>query len=343
MIFEKGEEINTQSKAGRKKILLSIMPAHSYFIGVELFETYLTFCLTDNLGTIIFTKEIQEDKQVSTTTSSLLKHLNDFINQSKEYNPLAVGIAIPGHYNPKSKFIMTNNPFWKFFDLNIIIENISLPVYFENNVITMTLAERLFGEDSKDRNFLFLHLRRGMFSSYMYESKIYARDNYTVGEIGHTVINPLGELCECGKHGCLQTYASQTWMIRKAKVMFQNISDSRLRQLVDHKDDIDIYTIVTAYQLGDEAVINLVNTAMKYFSIAINNLLLAMDTDIIYIHGEIFDNDSIKNLLIQNLEDNVAIIKTEKTTERIFKPYFKFNGAIGAAALCITETLTKFE
>ena len=338
-IYEQGEETN--GRAGRKKVLLKVAKEHSYYIGVELFETFLTFCLSDNLGNIILKDLNKRPSDKLVDEEFFLKALSQFIKQCEDYTISSIGIALPGHYNEEQNKIMTNNPIWENFQLKLILDNIDLPVFFENNVVGMALAERLFGNDHNDENFLFLHFRRGMYSSYMYESEIYARDKYLIGEIGHTVVNPNGELCECGKHGCLQTYASQTWIIKKSKIIFDNIQTSYLKELVLDKDDIDINTILAAYELGDRGIISILNNAMKYLAIAINNLLMTMDADTIYLHGELFDNESLKNLLILNLDSDLSLFKNEDKTKRIFKPYSKFNGALGAVALCISETITK--
>ena len=203
----------------------------------------------------------------------------------------------------------------------------------------MAIAERLFGEDKKDQNFTFLHVRRGMFSTYMYNGKVYADSNSLIGEIGHTVINPNGELCECGKRGCLQTYTGESWMINKAKLLYENTPDTFLRQLVFEKEQLTIDTLIKAYRLGDEASMTIINQAIHYFSIAINNLLMVMDSDVVYIHSELFSDPELAAYLNQSIEDNASLLNLQKSKQRIFKPYRPINGALGACGLCVHETL----
>ena len=136
----------------------------------------------------------------------------------------------------------------------------------------MATAERYFGTDSQDPNFIFLHVSRGMFCTYMYNGNIYAGTKQLIGEIGHTTVNPHGERCECGKKGCLQTYASETWLVKKAKFLYDESPQNLLRLLVNDKDAIDIDTLIKGYKLGDDISITLLNQAVDYLSIAINNL-----------------------------------------------------------------------
>ena len=53
LIQEAGTKISLQDKAGRKKILLSVCPSHSYYIGAEISEKFCSFVLTDNAGNVI--------------------------------------------------------------------------------------------------------------------------------------------------------------------------------------------------------------------------------------------------------------------------------------------------
>ena len=298
--------------------------------------------MSDNLGTIIkdhFISYNNWDTQKKFTDTLFLDELTQFIAQCEDYKPSAIGIAVPGHYDPSNESIKTNNPFWKNFSFKHVQESINLPIYIKNNVKCMAIAERLFGEDKQDQNFIFLHVRRGMFSTYMYNGEVYADRNSLIGEIGHTVINPNGEVCECGKRGCLQTYTSESWMINKAKLLYENTPDTFLRQLVSEKEQLTIDTLIKAYRLGDEASMTIINQAILYFSIAINNLLMIMDSDVVYIHSELFSDPQLAAYLDQSIEDNTSLLDLQKPKQRIFKPYHPINGALGACGLCVYETL----
>jgi predicted NBD/HSP70 family sugar kinase len=340
-IHELGEDEST-NKPGRKKILLTISPGYSYYIGVELSDKFLSFCLSDNLGTLIkehiLTYTSWETKK-TVTDILFLDELTQFITQCEDYKPAAIGIAVPGHYDSINESIKTNNPFWKDFSFKHIREYIELPIYLKNNVKCMAIAERLFGEDKQDQNFIFLHVRRGMFSTYMYNGEVYADRNSLIGEIGHTVINPNGEVCECGKRGCLQTYTSESWMINKAKLLYENTPHTFLKQLVPEKEQLSIDTLIKAYRLGDEGVSTIINQAIHYFSIAINNLLMMMDSDVVYIHSELFSDPELAAYLNQSIEDNTSLLDLQSPTKRIFKPYQPINCALGACGLCVYETL----
>ncbi|EHK2336193.1 MAG: ROK family protein [Clostridium perfringens] len=334
LIHEVGEDLSPQNKSGRKKILLNITPNHSFYIGSELSTKYISFCLANNTGEI-FKKDVIESNQI--TESFYISKLNEFIESCKEYKPNAIGIAIPGHFDEKNKRIITNNAFWKNFNLKEILKTITLPIYFKNNVKCMTLAERLFGSNNNNDNFIFFHISRGMFCSYMYNGKLYAENNLLVGEIGHIVVHPNGELCECGKRGCLQTYGSESCIIKKSQILFDNSNNTYLKQLVSSRDEITIESILKAYKLGDEGVITILNSAVRYISITINNLSMMIDSDKVIIHSELFNEPLLVDLLKESLNQNINLLSDNEKQNFIIKEYHNFNGCLAATALCISK------
>lgn len=342
LIHEIGEAMPEEAKSGRKKILLAISPNHSFYIGTEFSPKYISFCLTDNIGNIFDEKTILAttyDFSDTLTEDFYLTELNKFIESCKNYNLRGIGIALPGHFDEKNKKIISNNSFWKNFNIKLLLNNIDLPIYFENNVKCMTLAERLFNFTGTDDNFIFFHVGRGMFCSYMYNGELYAKNNFLVGEIGHIVVHPDGELCECGKRGCLQTYGSEAWIIKKCQILFDNSETTYLKQLVTDKNKLTIETVLKAYSLGDEGVINILHSAIKYLSITINNLSMMIDANKIIVHGELFKEPLLTNLLKELLNQNINLLSTNKKQEVIVKDYHNYNGAFAATALCISQIL----
>lgn len=342
LITEIGEASPSLNTSGRKKILLDISPNHSFYVGVELSEKFFSYCLIDNKGSLLEKEIIQHNPLLSETnlTESLfVSTLNLFIKHCSKYQPKAIGIALPGHFNEKTQSILTNNLFWKKFNLDHLLSDIDLPIYFKNNVQCMALSERLFSLNNQDDNFTFLHVGRGMFCSSIYESHLYGDANILVGEVGHIVVHPDGELCECGKRGCLQTYASESWIIKKSQILFDKSDSTYLRQLVTHRDHLTVEVILQAYTLGDEGVINILHNAIKYLSITINNLSMIIDSDRIILHGELFKETQLSDLIKDYLENNATLLATGKKVPVEIKDFSITNGALSAAGLCLYKYL----
>jgi len=68
----------------------------------------------------------------------------------------------------------------------------------------------------------------------------------SAGEVGHMTIEPGGERCLCGNRGCLETLASASWLVRRAKEQLRRGSSSRL----DLTGALDAETIYRAAMDG---------------------------------------------------------------------------------------------
>lgn len=339
LLYEAGETFDKKNKAGRKKILLSICHDHSYFIGSEISERYYTFSLTDNLGKIIAqTAYPLVNNEIHLTSEYFISKLQEFLLASP-VSIKAIGIALPGHFNYiKADQIVTNNPLWQNFSLATIKDAFDLPVFFSNNVNCMALSEKLYSPDKED-NFLFFNLARGIYCSYVYCGEIFCKQNFLVGEIGHTSVSLQGDLCECGKRGCLQTYASETWLLKKAALLFESSTTTFLRQLATSPKDITLRTLLTAYRLGDSGVILLIDTAINYIALSLLNMTMILDSSKVFIRGKLFSEPMIKKQLLSLLNYESSLSSMTSANQFIVKNFDIYTGSIGATALALNRTL----
>lgn len=332
--------INTKKTSGRKKTLLTICNKYNYYVGIELARDFVTLCLTDNLGNIVDQNIIditatQFLKKI--TPNFILEELNHFLKQHAAYDIQAVGIALPGHFDETSQQIASNSD-WSGFDLEDLLSRISFPVFLENNVHCMSLYEHLLTSENHGENFIFFHAVKGIFSSSMYRGNLYGVSNFSVGEVGHTIIHPDGERCECGRRGCLQNYLGGMNIINKAKVIYRSAQSTYLTSLVADSNDITLDTVIEAYRLGDSGIVQIIKDAMRAVAITLNNLTMLVDTNKIYLHGPLFNND-ITNVILkeylsyQNLYGGLGEIDFQ------MKSYQPINGAKGACALAIHQHL----
>lgn len=343
LIAEIGEDTKGGG-SGRRKILLDIKKEHKYFMGIELSEKFISLCLTDNKATILEQEILTLDsneKVAILTTENIAALIKSFMEKYERINVSAIGVALPGHHTIKDNLLLTNNPIWNNIDLNKLREIIGMPMYFENNVKSMLIYKRFFGDSSIDENFILHHISRGIFCAYMYEGELYAQENRLVGEVGHTTIQVDGELCECGNRGCLQTFSSEAWIIKKAQYIYNHLETSYLRKIVSNSSEITFETVLTAYKLGDPLIINLLQDAIQAIATNIINLSMVIDAQTIFVHGNIYNEPDLVHLLEELVDQRKPLFKHENKPQLKVMPYNKINGALGACALCTSEIYTK--
>ncbi|WDF82421.1 ROK family protein [Lacticaseibacillus pabuli] len=335
---EVGETAPTRPGSGRRRTLLALRGEQSYYIGSELSEWAFTFSLIDNAGKVVRQEHRDIDvsrRAIFINASNYRTLLDDFITECAPYHPVAIGIALPGHFNASSHNIWSSHPLWREFDLKTATANLPLPVFMENNVHCMAIAAHLVGKPHPGDNFTFFHVGRGIFSSYMHNGAIHGADNYIVGEIGHTIVNPAGQLCECGRRGCLQTYSSEGIIIRHAQTLFRSTTQTYLRQIDTDASQITIQDVLRAYSLGDDGVTNILDNAMKYIAQTVNNLSIMLDSQHLVLHGRIFQPESLAKLLTGYIRQNAFLINGTTMQPVTIAPYGLNDGADAAAVMAL--------
>ena len=174
-----------------------------------------------------------------------------------------------------------------------------------------------------------------MFCASVVDGDIFLGNNYMAGEIGHTIVNENGRRCECGKYGCLQTYASETWLLKNARLVYQNAPDTLLQNLAAKEDEITIETVITAYSMGDPFISKYIRDALKYLGITASNIAITMNPGKFFLHGQYLDNDMIRSELLDYIDRQLLFIGRTYTSNIEILPYHPEDGAVGASALAV--------
>jgi putative ROK family protein len=328
-----GEEIS--DKPGRNGILLMVKQTNNYYLGVELTSRSIKLCITDNMGHVEVMDIVEcniEDQNIN--EQDIIRIIKQFEQDNSSYFIKSIGIAIPGHHNESTNKIITNNSHLEYIDLKKIKSSFDRSVYCLNNVKCMSLRELYFNSNTP-KDFLFIHIRDGMFCANMYKGKFYGDRDLIIGEIGHFVVDPNGERCECGKKGCLQTYISKSRILKKARMMYQRTSQSKLQYIVNCVEDIDYETIRVAYELNDPLIRQMVDEAVNALSILINNINIMVDSPLVFIHSELITKLHLNNYLRQKIKDNSSLSILKMPREYIIKNYSEQTGPQGACALSL--------
>jgi predicted NBD/HSP70 family sugar kinase len=108
-----------------------------------------------------------------------------------------------------------------FLDGNVPLRDLletrlKVPIHIDNDVNTLTLGEKWLGSGLPVDDFIVVTIGRGIGMGIVINGQIYRGKSGGAGEFGHTVIDPNGPLCNCGKHGCLESFLSDRALIEKA-------------------------------------------------------------------------------------------------------------------------------
>lgn len=340
IIKELGEVFPEENSSGRKRVLLDINPLCGYCMGVEFTQKALVICLTDMKGQVVGKKEKAFDTGLAERiTQEIAEGLECVLSEAHVswIDIIGVGIAVPGHMDLSCTHLITNRKTWESFSPERLEARIPVPVVYENNARCMSLGEYLFHPEKAPDNFAFFHVGMGMYCAHVIDGELFLGNQYVAGEIGHTIVNESGRRCECGKYGCLQTYSSENWILKNARLLYRNHPKTYLRLLADSEEEINITHVTTAYSMGDEAVGTYISDALKYLGITISNIAIIMNPGKIFLHGQLFDNEEIRMELMDYIGRQLLFVDSSYMDHIEILPYALSDGAIGGSALAVAR------
>ena len=130
-----------------------------------------------------------------------------------------------------------------------------LPVALTNDANAAAVGEMTYGAARGMKNFIMITLGTGVGSGIVINGDVvYGHDGFA-GELGHVAaVRNNGRTCNCGKTGCLETYASATGVARTAREWLELSDEPSILRSVDNISSKDVYE---AAKDGDELALRI--------------------------------------------------------------------------------------
>jgi glucokinase len=131
----------------------------------------------------------------------------------------AVGIGCAGPIDAAAGTVSPINiASWRGFPLRdrVAAAMPGVPVRLAGDAICMALGEHWRGAGRGASFMLGMVVSTGVGGGLVLDGAPYHGRTGNAGHVGHVVVEPEGQLCSCGGHGCVETVASGPWMTRWA-------------------------------------------------------------------------------------------------------------------------------
>src|SRR5208283_1975544 len=185
-----------------------------YVVGVDVGGTNIKLGVVGPSGKVIF-KNSFATKPYALSRIQLISSLAREIEASiitaglNKKQIAGVGIGLPGLVDYEKGIVrfLPNIPGWRGVHLKSILQKrVKLPVFVDNDVKIITLAESKFGAGRGVKNLVCLTLGTGVGAALILNGQLYRGEDNAAGELGHMPLNELGPKCNCGGFGCFETY-----------------------------------------------------------------------------------------------------------------------------------------
>jgi len=255
-----------------------------YVVGVDVGGTNIKLGLVHPQGHVI-TRSHFPTKPFSSSKSKLIEVLAQEIKKIllsqniKSKNVAGVGVGLPGLINYDKGIVrfLPNIPGWKNVPLKSILEKkLGLPVFVDNDVKLITLAEWKYGAARGVENLICLTLGTGVGSGLILNNRLYRGVCNAAGELGHVPLNEEGPACNCGGFGCFETYVGNKPLFALASQMMNepDMTTQKMFALANNGNEKALkfwHTAATRIGNGLVGIVNLLNPQLIVIGGGVSN------------------------------------------------------------------------
>ncbi|MCI8274620.1 MAG: ROK family protein [Lachnospiraceae bacterium] len=275
---------------GKAPTQIRLNPGKYYLIGLDLTLNHVRGVLTNLRGDELLDRVIPV-KEPGKAMSYLEKIVNDFFEYAEpEARFLAIGVAVPGDVDLENGRLRRSvfSEKWNDLDIRHILETwFQIPVYVYGDCECVLAAEKHLGLMAKENyeDAALVSLNYGIGMAYMHNSKTYYSFAAHQCEIGHITIQPGGTLCNCGKRGCLEMYASKLGIVRQFK---EAVWKGAFTDVDISLSESALYNSIRLHaRQGDSLCLRLFENAGRYMGKACASVCTLLEPEVLIIYGDL--------------------------------------------------------
>lgn len=207
-----------------------------YYLGLDVGGTKVEGAIaildkSTNSISVLAKKRIPCIQELNQFVDSLTSLIQDLLTESALTlsNLSAIGLALPGTLDPKTKIMLNGNTRF-LVGVEFISDlqkklNTTIPIIAQNDANLFAYAEAWGGAGKHyaatrgvpfdEQVVIGVTLGTGVGGGYVTHGKILNGANGSALEVGHIILHSGGNRCYCGQQGCSETYLSGTAINKK--------------------------------------------------------------------------------------------------------------------------------
>ena len=263
-----------------------------YCVGIDLGGSFIKVGLLDenfNPGKVIELPTPQNG-QSSAVVAQMVAGARQLMLQEKltKADVIGVGIGSPGPLSISRGVIIAtpNIPGIKNLPIrDMISAELGLPAVLENDANAAGYGEFVSGAGKGVRDMVLVTLGTGVGGGIVVDGRVLHGAHEVGAELGHMIVAPGGEQCNCGQKGCLERYSSATYMALRTQRLLETGQQSSLQAVLKAKGAITSKDINEARKAGDALAARCWDEAAYYLAIACVSVARMLDPDEIVLGG----------------------------------------------------------
>ena len=224
--------------------------AQDLVIGIDIGGQTTKCGIVDARGSVLSQTVIRSDNftDVAPYIAELAEALNHIIAEAgAEGRIRGIGVGAPNGNYYTGTIESAVNLVWGGTKIipfaKLLSEQMNgIPVSLTNDANAAAMGEMTYGAARGMKNFIMITLGTGVGSGIVINGEVVYGHDCFAGELGHTcAVRHNGRQCNCGKTGCLETYASAIGVARTAREWLEMSDEPSVLRSLDKISSKDVY------------------------------------------------------------------------------------------------------
>lgn len=313
-------------------------------VGVDVGASTISAGLVCPDGTVL------DSAQAATRDGSVVDTIVTLIDRAldqaaeRRLDVAGIGVGLPGLVDVEKGFVRAIPGGWiselgEVPLIGLIGGRSGKPVFVDNDVNALTLAEWLFGLGRGASSLVTVAIGTGIGGGLILDGRLVRGHFNSAGEIGHLAVSLTGPSCVCGGIGCLGTYLAGGFVSARVRERLPRYPGSAaLARAGGDPERVSAEMLFEAAAAGDPLARSFVEEACEALSVAIGALVNLLNPEIIVITGGVATSlVQLEKDIIRRTRRRTLLPVLDATTIRIV-PGDKRATVRGGAALVLYET-----
>ena len=311
-----------------------------YVVGIDIGGQTSKIGVVDARGTVLAQTVIRTDShsEVELYIAELADAVKKVIREAKVEGAVrGIGVGAPNANYYDGTIENAVNISWgggKSINFSKLLSEAmgGLPVALTNDANAAAVGEMTYGAARGMKNFIMITLGTGVGSGIVINGDVvYGHDGFA-GELGHVAaVRNNGRFCNCGKTGCLETYASATGVARTAREWLELTDEPSVLRNLDNIASKDVFD---AAKEGDKLALKIFEFTGKILGRSFADFIAFSSPEAIVLFGGLA---RAKEFLTEPIESamNANVLPLWKNKVKLVYSQLKESDAaiLGASAL----------
>jgi glucokinase len=299
---------DTEWSGGRRRPLLEFNAEGHLILGVDMGGTKIYGALADIGGNILDEVNIARH---GTTEEDSFNRLTTLIDSLLASPKLAgrqvhgIGVGAPGITLHKEGIVTwANTLHWKDFPLKQRLSALyPLPITVDNDVNLAAMGELWFGAGQNTQNMVMIAIGTGIGAGIIIDGALYRGASEASGEIGNMLTGHefLGKNYQ--DFGALESVASGTGIAERARIALKG------ERTAEELENLTAEDVFEAAKQRQGWAWKIINETVDYLAIAIANLAVAFDPELIILGGGVSRSaDMLVEPILQRINGAIPML-----------------------------------